>query len=201
MKNLWIAGVAISASLFMTGCGGQSAIVPPPQSPYAVTAPSATANAIKNACFAGLTGWKAVKGVGADKSNPASGSVSAVKGGYKTCKGAAFAGTTKNPAPNGFWGVSQTVKMTKAGKLSWWYWGGSTDQLKYGDQEVDVVMNGKTVDRCYKELVTNPKTDWKLGTCSLKKYAGKTVTLEFGVYDNGYSGVYDYWYVSDVTLE
>ena len=202
MKNIWIACAALSAApLFIAGCGGSSGTLPSSLAPSSLAALPAATNVIKNGCFSGLTGWKEVKGVGLDKSNPASGSVKVVKGGYKPCKGAAFAGTTKAPAPNGFWGVSQTVKMTKAGKLSWWYWGGSTDQLKYGDQEVDVVMGGKTVDRCYKNLTNNSKTDWKLGTCSLKKYAGKTVTLEFGVYDNGYKSTDDYWYVSDITLE
>jgi hypothetical protein len=202
MKNIWIAGAALSAaSLVMAGCGGSSATLPVASSPSSLVAPSAATNVIKNGCFSGLTSWKEAKGVGLDKSNPPSGKVAAVKGGYKTCKGSAFAGTTKAPAPNGFWGVSQTVKMTKAGKLSWWYWGGSNDQLQYGDQEVDVVMGGKTVDRCYKALVTNSSKQWKLGTCSLAKYAGKTVTLEFGVYDNGYKSTYDYWYVSDIVLE
>ena len=201
MKNTWIARAALSAaSLVIAGCAGSSPTMPLPPAANFV-APSAATNAIKNGCFSGLTGWKEVKGAGMDKSNPPSGSVSAVKGGYQSCKGSAFAGTTKAPAPNGFWGVAQTVKVTKAGKLSWWYWGGSTDQIKYGVQEVDVVMGGKTVDRCYKALVTNPKTDWKLGTCNLKKYANKTVTLEFGVYDNGYKSTDDYWYVSDITLQ
>lgn len=202
MKNIWIAGAVFSAaSLFMAGCGGSSATPPLAQTPAALLAPSSASNAIKNGCFAGITSWKEVKGVGADKSNPPSGKVSIVKGGYQSCKGAAFAGTTKAPAPNGFWGVAQTVKVTKAGKLSWWFWGASTDQLKYGDQEVDVVIGGKTVDRCYKNLTTTAKKGWKLGTCKLSKYAGKTVTLEFGVYDNGYKSTDDYWYVSDVILQ
>lgn len=202
MKNIWIAGAALSAaSLFMQGCGGSSATPPLAQTPAALQAPSSATNAIKNGCFTGLTSWKEVKGVGFDKSNPASGTVSVKKGGYSSCKGSAFAGTTKAPAPNGFYGVSQTVKMTSAGKLSWWYWGGSNDQVKYGDQEVDVVIGGKTVDRCYQNLTTNSKASWKLGTCKLSKYAGKTVTLEFGVYDNGYKSTYDYWYVSDIVLQ
>lgn len=202
MKNIWIAGAVFSAaSLFMAGCGGSSATPPLAQTPAALLVPSSASNAIKNGCFAGITSWKEVKGVGADKSNPPSGKVSIVKGGYQSCKGAAFAGTTKAPAPNGFWGVAQTVKVTKAGKLSWWFWGASTDQLKYGDQEVDVVIGGKTVDRCYKNLTTTAKKGWKLGTCKLSKYAGKTVTLEFGVYDNGYKSTDDYWYVSDVILQ
>jgi hypothetical protein len=199
MRPLVVLGAAMTASMLLAGCGGSSSSLPgtinvPPNMPAAAT------NAIKNGCFSGTTPWKYVKGVGRDTGNPASGVVKIVKGGYGSCKGSAFMGTTKNPAPNGFWGVSQTLKVTPAGKLSWWFWGASTDSLKYGDQEVDVVMNGKIVYTCYKQLITNPKTAWKLGTCSLKKYAGKTVSIQFGVYDNGYSKTYDYWYVSDVSL-
>jgi len=35
----------------------------------------------------------------------------------------------------------------------------------------------------------------------LSKYAGQTVTLQFGVYDNGYSKTYDNWNVSDIILQ
>ncbi|MBV8584076.1 MAG: hypothetical protein JO241_08780, partial [Candidatus Eremiobacteraeota bacterium] len=112
MKNTWIARAALSAaSLVIAGCAGSSPTMPLPPAANFV-APSAATNAIKNGCFSGLTGWKEVKGAGMDKSNPPSGSVSAVKGGYQSCKGSAFAGTTKAPAPNGFWGVAQTVKVT-----------------------------------------------------------------------------------------
>jgi hypothetical protein len=198
-----LAGIVAAGTL--AACAGGTSAVPNQSSPFAVKAAApdkAAANAIKNGCFdTGTTPWKIVKGAGSDSSNPPSGSASIVKGGYGTCKHSAFAGTTKAPAPNGFWGVSQTVKMTKAGKLSWWYWGSSTEDIKYGDQEVDVVVGGKIVDACFSADTTNSKKAWKLGTCTLSKYAGKTVTLQFGVYDNGYSKTYVSWYVSDITLQ
>ena len=198
-----LAGVVAAGTL--AACAGGTGTLPNQSSPFAAHAAApdkAATNVIKNGCFdTGTAPWKLVKGTGSDSSNPPSGTVSIVKGGYGACKHAAFAGTTKKPAPNGFWGVSQTVKMTKAGKLSWWYWGSSTEDIKYGDQEVDVVVGGKIVDTCYSADTTNTKSAWKLGTCSLKKYAGKTVTLQFGVYDNCYDGTYDNWYVSDVSLQ
>jgi hypothetical protein len=199
-----LAGAVAAGTL--AACAGGSGSIPNASSPFSadLAAPDTkpTANAIKNGCFdAGKAPWKLIKAVGADKSNPPSGAVKIAKGGYGTCKHTAFAGTTKDPAPNGFFGVSQTVKMTKAGKLSWWYWGSSTEDVKYGDQEVDVVVGGKIVDKCYAGDATNAKSAWKLATCTLSKYAGQTVTLQFGVFDNGYDKTYDNWNVSDIVLQ
>lgn len=201
MRLYFTLAAAITAASLLTACGAQGTL-PGTQSPFAASlfsADKATTNAIKNGCFTGLTSWKEIKGEGADKSNPASGSVKIMSGGYSNCKHAAFAGTTKPPAPNGFWGVSQTVKVPKNGKLTWWFWGASDDMIQYGQQEVNIV-DGKKSTSCYKKLVTNSSKDWKEGTCSLKSYAGKNVTIELGVFDNGYSKTYDDWYISDVSV-
>ena len=204
--RMLLAGAVAAGTLLTAACAGGTGTIPNASSPFSakLAAPDKkpTANAIKNGCFdSGTAPWKLIKAVGADKTNPPSGAVKIAKGGYGACKHAAFAGTTKDPAPNGFFGVSQTVKMTKAGKLTWWYWGSSTEDPKYGDQEVDVVVAGKTVDKCYGKDTTNTKSAWKLGSCTLSKYAGQTVTLQFGVFDNGYNMTYDNWNVSDIVLQ
>jgi hypothetical protein len=200
--RLMLGAVAVTASLLTAACAGNNGTLPAAQSPQAFAPSAASANAITNGCFdSGTKPWTFVKGVGIDKSNPASGTVSIVSGGYKSCKHAAFEGTTKDPAPNGFYGVSQTVTVTKAGKLSWWYWGDSTESISYGYQEVTVVVGGKVVDQCYHADVTNTSKAWKEGTCSLSKYAGQKVELQFGVFDNGYDKTHLDWYVSDISLQ
>jgi len=200
MRLYVILGAAVTAASLLAGCGGPGALPgaqsPSAQSPFA-PAKTTTTNVIKNGCFTGLTGWTEVKGTGSDKSNPSSGSVSDASGGYGTCKHAAFAGTSKPPAPNGFWGVSQSVKVPTNGKLTWWFKGASDDELQYGQQLVNIVSGGKTT-ACYKELKTTKS--WTAGSCSLKSYGGKTVTIEFGVFDNGYDKTYNDWYVSDISL-
>jgi hypothetical protein len=203
MRLYVILGAVVTAASLLAGCGGPGAL-PGGQSPAAplfAPAKATTTNVIKNGCFTVAKGkvsdWTEVKGTGADKSNPASGSVSDAKGGYGTCKDSIFAGTTKPPAPNGFWGVSQKVKVPSNGKLTWWFKGASDDELQYGQQLVNIVSGTKTTS-CYKELKTTTK--WTAGSCSLKSYSGKTVTIEFGVSDNGYDKTYDDWYVSDVSL-
>ena len=63
------------------------------------------------------------------------------------------------------------------------------------------MVGGKIVDKCYAADTTNTKSAWKLGSCSLSKYAGQTVTLQFGVFDNGYDKTYDNWDVSAIVLQ
>ncbi|MBV8375087.1 MAG: hypothetical protein JO302_06215 [Candidatus Eremiobacteraeota bacterium] len=199
MRLYVILGAVVTAASLLAGCGSPGALPGTQlQSAPSLLAPAGgSKNVIKNGCFAGLKSWKEIKGTGADKSNPASGSVSNVSGGFGSCKKAVFAGTKKSPAPNGFWGVSQSVKVPSNGKLTWWYKGGSDDMLQYGQQLVNIVSGGKTT-ACYKKLTTTK--NWALGSCSLKSFGGKTVTIEFGVFDNGYSKTYDDWYVSDISL-
>jgi hypothetical protein len=197
---------AVSAVSLLAGCGGPGAL-PSGQSPFAASllpSKKTATNVIKNGCFSGLTGWKEVKGSGKDTSNPASGSVSVVSGGYGTCKSAAFAGTSKPPAPNGYWGVSQKVKVpSSGGTLKWWFKGANdNEEVQYGQQTVTINGSefvGKTkTPTCYVKLVTTTK--WTLGSCNLKSYKGKTITIFFGVFDNGYDKTAVDWYVSDISL-
>jgi hypothetical protein len=208
MRPRLVLSAAVAAATLMTSaCAGTSGTLPSAQ-PAAggaanSVAPSAAkaTNVIANNCFdKGTSPWTLVKGADPDTKNPLGGKVEIVSGGYGTCKHAAFEGTTAKPAPNGFWGVSQNVTVTKAGNLTWWYWGASTEEVKYGSQQVNVIVGGKTVAQCYSEDTTNPNTDWKEGKCNLSKYAGQKVTLEFGVYDNGYDGTQVDWYVSNISL-
>jgi hypothetical protein len=206
MRLYVIVGAAVTAALLLAGCGAPGAL---PGAQYQA-APSFLApaggptNLIKNGCFTGLSGWTEVKGTKMDTSNPKSGSVSVTSGGYGTCKHAIFAGTTKPPAPNGYWGVSQKVKVpSTGGTLTWWYKGANDNEmLQYGQQTVTINGEeyvGKTkTPTCYVKLATTTK--WKAGRCNLKSYKGKTITVFFGVYDNGYDKTAVDWYVSDISL-
>jgi hypothetical protein len=153
----------------------------------------AAANVLKNPCFSTgkLTPWKATG------KNPGDAVIS--KKEVWDCPYAAFMGTTKPPAVNGLHAIEQSVKIPPKATLTFWYYGSSNDEPKYGDQEVDLQLNGKTVYQCFKSLVKTKK--WTMGKCSLSKYAGKTYELVLGVNDNGYSKTYVDWYVDDLSLQ
>jgi hypothetical protein len=206
MRLYVIGGAAVTAALLLAGCGSPGAL-PGAQSQAAssLLAPAhAPTNLIKNGCFTGTTGWTAVKGSKMDTSNPKSGSESIMSGGYAACKHSLFAGTSKPPAPNGYWGLEQKVKVPKTGgTLKWWYKGANdNEELQYGQQTVTIDGNefvGKTKKAtCYVGLATT--TSWKAASCNLKSFKGKTITIFFGVYDNGYDKTAVDWYVSDISL-
>lgn len=194
-----IFGCAIAAAALLLAACSSSGIPP--------TSPSGSApflmhlngvgpdagNVIKNPCFdtGKLTPWTSVG------KTPGQGAISKTEI-YGSCKYSAFAGTTKPPAVTKIHGISQKVKIPTNGVLTFWYWGDSDDNIKYADNEVDLMSGTTLIDQCFKKLVTTKK--WTKGTCNFSKYAGKTYDLVLGVNDNGYDKTYIYWYVDDISL-
>jgi hypothetical protein len=199
MRRHITLGCAIAAgALFITACSSSSGI-PPTYGGSALLAQThgmpLAANVLKNPCFSTgkLAPWKIVVGTGAGKA------VVSKKEKWDCPTYSALMGTTSPPAPDGLFGIEQSVKIPAKAKLTWWYYAGSDDEAKYASQQVNV-MSGKTlVHQCFKELETSKK--WTEASCDLSKYAGKTYDIEFAVDDNGYSKTYDYWYVDDISLE
>jgi hypothetical protein len=196
LRAIPIAALAIG-TMILSACGGSSNSIPNAAQAFSsqnlmAPAKAAPVNVIKNPGFetGKMAPWKAIG------ANP--GAPKVVSSKWHTGKWSAFMGTSAPPAVKGLHGISQSVKVPADGKLTFWFSGASNDQIKYGDQEVDVEIGGKIVDTCYKELITN--TAWKEGKCSLTKYANQTITLVFGVYDNGYSKSFVDWFIDDVSL-
>jgi hypothetical protein len=194
-----IFGCAIAAATLLVAACSSGGI--PPTSPggsagYSMHLSGLEAdsgNVIKNACFdtGKLAPWITVGKA------PGQGVISKTEV-YSSCKYSAFAGTTKPPAVDKIHGIMQKVKIPTNGVLTFWYYGDSDDEIKYADNEVDLMSGTKLIDQCFKKLITTKK--WTKGTCNLSKYAGKTYDLVLGVNDNGYDKTYIYWYVDDVSL-
>ena len=198
MRTIVIGCTVAGTTLLLAACSSSG--IPSTSrgiAPFTATAsgafPDAGSNVIKNPCFntGKLPPWLSIG------KSPGQGKISKTEV-YSACKYSAFAGTTKPPAVDKLHGVSQKVTIPKNGVLTWWYWGDSNDSIKYADDEVDLVSGGKIVYMCFKKLITTKK--WTKGTCNLSKYAGKAYDLTLGVYDNGYTKTYIYWYVDDVSL-
>lgn len=196
-RHIAICCAFLAGALLLPACGTGSV---PAANPAAFSALSndrglgfeAGTNVLKNPCFdtGKLSPWVSVGKA------PGQGVIS--KQEVWDCKYAAFAGTTKPPSVDGLHGIAQKVKIPPKAILTWWFYGDSNDEIKYADDEVDLMSGDKIVAMCFKKLVTTKK--WTKGTCNLSKYAGKTFDLTLGVYDNGYAKTYVYWYVDDLSL-
>lgn len=196
MRRHITIGCALAAgTLFIAACSS-SGIPPTSGGPALFGQPArispAGANILKNPCFSTgkLSPWK---DVGTKR-----GKAVISKKEVWDCPYSVFMGTTAPPAVNGLFGIEQSVKIPAKAKLTWWYYADSNDEIKYGNQEVDLMSDGKIVDTCYKELVKTKK--WAQGSCDLSKYAGKTYDIVLAVDDNGYSKTYVYWYIDDLSL-
>jgi hypothetical protein len=193
-----VIGCAVSiAALFMTACSNSGAV--PSGGSSAASAlglarlSPAGGNAVKNGDFSTgeLKPWKAVG------KSPGEGQISTTET-YESDKYSAFMGTTSPPAVDGLHGIEQKVTIPSQASLTWWYYAGSDDEIKYADQEVDLYKGKTLVYQCFKELETNE--EWTEGSCDLSKYAGEKLDLVFGVNDNGYDKTYVYWYIDNVSL-
>lgn len=192
-SGMLVAGLLLSAC---SGSASSSGTAFVPQSlPDAIPA---TANVIKNGGFetGKLPPWIAVGQRG--------GAGTVTNKEWHTGKYSAFMGTTSPPAVNGAHGIEQTITVPKNGVLTFWHAGTSTDEAKYGYYEVDILKGTKKLGTCPKTGVnysdTGSKIVWKKLTCSLAKYGGQKVTLEFYVTDNGYAKADVNWYVDDVSV-
>lgn len=111
----------------------------------------------------------------------------------------ALNGSTSSPEVNGTAGICQTVIVPAGGTLTFWVNEGSSDTIKYVDQEADLLTtSGANITQLYKEAAST--SGWVEKTFDLSSYAGQTVQLYFGVKGNGYSKDYVYQYVDDVSL-
>ena len=112
---------------------------------------------------------------------------------------AAIVGLRRADQVNGTAGVCQTVTVPAAATLTFWVYEGTTDTIKYVDQEADILStSGSQIAQLYSEADTT--NGWVEKSFSLGTYAGETVQLYFGVKGNGYSKDYVYEYLDDVSL-
>jgi len=197
-RYLSAAGMLAVASL-LAACGGGS----PAGSGLVPGAPQAlrpaSTNAIQNGCFSTgkLAPWVAVG------QRSGAGTVSSAQHWSPCTKYSGFMGTNAPPAVNGPHGLQQTVTVPKNGTLTLWHEGSSTDEAKYGYYEIDILNGTKKLGTCPGTGAgySDTKLGWKKLTCSLAKYGGQKVTLQFYVNDNGYAKAYVNWYIDDVTLQ
>lgn len=190
-SSLIVAGMLFSACSSGSNGVGNGAFVPN----AAGLSVDAAANAIGNPGFetGKLPPWAAFgqrTGVGTVVSTQ-----------HHSGKYSAFMGTSQPPAVNGAHGIQQTVTVPKNGVLTFWHEGNSTDQASYGYDEIDVAIGkAKPVPVFGGKGTSDTKLGWKKATVNLAKYAGKKVTLEFYVTDNGYAKADVNWYIDDVSL-
>lgn len=199
MRGQVFTGSLLVAGLLMSACSGGSmpgtgnAFVPQE------SLRSATTNAVVNGNFATgkLAPWVGVgqrAGVGTVTN----------KYHYTGDKYAGFMGTTTDPAVNKAHGMAQILTIPKTAKtLTWYHAGTSTDEAKYGYDEVHVIVGTKDTV-CYGGSGfsdTGTKIVWKKGSCAISKWAGQKVTIQFDVVDNGYAKAYVNWYIDNVTIQ
>ncbi len=183
---------------FLVSCGGgnASSVAPPSTAGalavrHAVT-PDAASNVVANPGFesGSLASWTSCGAV----NDPVASSAQAHSGSY-----AARIGTTKGPEINGTAALCQTVTVPSAATLTFWVYEGTTDTIKYVDQEADVLStSGSRLAQIYSEAKTTG--GWVEKTYDMSSYAGQTVQLYFGVKGNGYASDYVYEYLDDVSL-
>jgi hypothetical protein len=195
-RHLILSSALAVGVLGLAACSGNGAGIPSASSAdvaRSVMLPDAAAtNVIQNPEFANgkLAPWTAV--------GPKSGEGTiSTKEHYGATKYSAYMGTSAPPAIDGVGGIEQKVTVPKNGELSWWYYGKSDDAVKYAHDVVNVI-EGKTSTTVWTNFVTSGK--WTEAKVSLAKYAGKSVSLEFAVSDNGYDKTYIEQYIDDVSL-
>ena len=109
----------------------------------------------------------------------------------------ALIGAVAKPELNGKAGVCQTIAVPANATLAFWVYEGTNDTIAYADQEADVLdSSGAQLAQLYKEAANS--AGWVRKSYSLAAYAGKNVTLFFGVKGNGWASGYIYEYVDDV---
>jgi len=103
--------------------------------------------------------------------------------------------------PNGNSSMYQTVTIPASASnatLSFWYYGGTTDSIRYDWQEAQIrTTSGKKLAQVMK-VAANAQS-WTQVTFNLSAYRGQTIELWFNVHQDGY-GDLTYMYVDDVSL-
>ncbi|MBV8489075.1 MAG: hypothetical protein JO199_01005 [Candidatus Eremiobacteraeota bacterium] len=198
MRRHFLMGSLVAAAALLTACNGGSnlgsngAFVP--QSQNRLT-PRST-NVIQNAGFE--TGKIAPWTIDGQRT----GEAKIVNTQWHSGKYSVYMGTDSVASVNGPHGIEQSVTVPANATLSFWHEGNSTDEVKYGYDEIDVLQGTKVLGVCYggSGVATDTVMKWKQSSCSMSKYAGKKVTLFFYVNDNGYKGYWVNWYLDDITL-
>jgi hypothetical protein len=106
-------------------------------------------------------------------------------------------GASSGSEPNGDSSVSQTITVPAGSpKLTFWYWGSSTDTIKYDWQEAQIRnTSGATLASVFKAC-SNAQA-WQQVSFDMTPYAGQTIVLWFNDHQDGY-GDLTYMYLDDV---
>jgi len=205
VRHWFASSLVVSSALFTCSCGGSSGGLAPARGAVAGGAHAAahwaqdvdrplSANVIENGGFetGSLAPWTQV---GTGRGAAVVTSAKAHSGTYS-----AFMGTKKAPEVDGLIGIQQQVTIPSGtSSLSAYIQGTTTDEIKYADQEADLVDgSGSLVFQCFKVLLKT--TTWTQESCDVSAYAGQTLDVLYGVRGNGYSSAYVDMYVDDVTL-
>ena len=195
MYHRLLAAGALFALLVGCSSSGSSAVAPGAGGAAALpdtVKTDASANVVSNPGFesGSLSPWTSCGSVSGPKTSTAQ---------AHTGTDSALIGTTATPEVNGTKGICQTVTVPTGGSLSFWVYEGTSDTIKYVDQEADILStSGSQLTQLYSEAASTG--GWKQKTFSLSSYAGQTVQLYFGIKGNGYASDYVYLYVDDVSL-
>ncbi len=156
-------------------------------------APSAT-NVVQDPGFesGGTTFWRQCGNVAATVSN-----IRAHSGVYSERAGSTNSSTGEI---NGDAGLCQSVTIPASGRLSFYTYQMSNEAgTAYAYQWALLLdANGAIVAQLYKTV--NNTNGWALRSFDLSAYAGRTLSLYFGVHGDGYGGNYTIQYVDDVSL-
>jgi phospholipase C len=176
---------AIAMPLALAACGGASA--PPVTGPT----PPPAVNAVRNPGFEeGLRFWQQCGSVAVSLS------VKHPNGSGRS----AFAGTSAAPELDGDAAICQRVTVPKDATLQFYVDQQSNDQLQYAWQTAQLLGDdGSLVRTLYR--VDSYTKGWSFkGPYDLRDFAGRRLTLRFGVHGNGYSRTFVNQYLSGVWL-
>jgi hypothetical protein len=108
---------------------------------------------------------------------------------------------TTGAEPRGDSSVVQTVTIPASATtatLSFWYFGGTTDTVRYDWQEAQIRSSSGTTLASVMKTASNAHA-WTQVTFTMNAYRGQTVELYFNVHQDGY-GDLTYLYLDDVAL-
>jgi phospholipase C len=187
--RLGVSVAVLALAACATANQRESAVPVAPAAP--ARAMSAAANAVQDPGFesGGFKFWKQCGGV------PASiVSTQAHSGSHS-----AFEGTLAAPELNGTSALCQKVTIPKFGRLSFWAYQQTDDELQYANQSISLLdTSGHLLTTVNQNATNAPK--WVQQSFDVSAYAGQTVELQFSVHGNGYGKTFINQYIDDVTL-
>lgn len=101
---------------------------------------------------------------------------------------------------NGDAGLCQNVTIPASGKLSFWVYQLSNEANTTYSYQWALLLdaNGTIVSQLYKSVANT--NGWVFKSFDLSAFAGRTLSIYFGVHGDGYGGNYTIQYVDDVSL-